>query len=219
FEAAVEEAPGLAFPVLGLPGFRQDGIGIVTNRQIDISNFGFAAQLHGFTNSPPGSYYAVRFPGSQIAAIEPGHDILIQAGTFLTFVDDHSAVPLFAEAFLATGSASGGTATLDLAHPLARTDSFLAKDRGIASFYFPDSEELGRRVRKGIAQGSIHDLFLVLRLPTATPFPGVHGLPPQIGLDAGSPIFGYSYLSDDGVTWKQTSRYNFMFSLILSEAP
>ena len=44
-----------------------------------------------------------------------------------------------------------------------------------------------------------------------------------VGLDGNvavndSPIFGYSFFSDDGgVNWTRTNTYNFLFSLILSQ--
>jgi hypothetical protein len=81
---------------------------------------------------------------------------------------------------------------------------------------------LGKLVRKGIERGDIQNLFLVLRLPTTTPFPGVSALPPTIGLDGGvasndAPIFGYSYTSPDGVTWTQSTTFNFRFSLVMTK--
>jgi hypothetical protein len=84
---------------------------------------------------------------------------------------------------------------------------------------------LGQVVRAKIASGEIQNLFLVLRLPTTTPFPGVSGVPPLIGLDGGNatndvPIFGLSYTSDDGgATFNQVTNFNFRFSLIVTAAP
>jgi hypothetical protein len=78
-------------------------------------------------------------------------------------------------------------------------------------------------VRRGIARGEIQNLFLVLRLPTTLPYPGVSAQPPFIGLDGvpgGSndvPIFGLSYVSNDGVAFNRNNLFNFRFSLGLSE--
>jgi hypothetical protein len=72
--------------------------------------------------------------------------------------------------------------------------------------------------------GWIDDLVLVLQIPTTTPFPGVSGQPPLIGLDGGVatndvPIFGLSYVSDNGgATWSRPA-FNFRFSLVLAEPP
>ncbi|HSF39540.1 MAG TPA: hypothetical protein VLT87_07080, partial [Thermoanaerobaculia bacterium] len=111
--------------------------------------------------------------------------------------------------------------TIDLANPLETTTSFLAADNDFAPFYFKNPHELGKRVKREIEKGRITDLFLVLRLPQA-PFPGVSAFPPFIGLDGGLavndvPIFGLSYISEDGVTFEQLANFNFRFQLIVSE--
>ncbi|MEK6286263.1 MAG: hypothetical protein AABO57_11020 [Acidobacteriota bacterium] len=132
---------------------------------------------------------------------------------------------MFAEATLTTGTLSGNTATLDLINPLARVNGFIGRDNDFAPFYFEAPQDLGKTIRDGIANGTIQELFMVLRLPTTTPFPGVSNIPPLIGLDgSGSatglpndvPIFGFSYLSTNGVTFNKVVNFNFMFSLILS---
>ncbi|HSK79142.1 MAG TPA: hypothetical protein VLQ45_22000 [Thermoanaerobaculia bacterium] len=219
-EGAIEVRTGESKNVHVNEGEVQTGIDIVTNREININNFG-TRDFVGFTLSPGGRYYAVRIPASQITAIAPGEDIYIHAAAFETILADASVVPLFAEATLTTGSVSGATATVNLANPLETTTSFLAQDTDFAPFYFKNPHELGKRVRREIAEGRITDLFLVLRLPQA-PFPGVSALPPLIGLDGGVavndvPIFGLSYTSDDGVTFNQVANFNFRFQLIVSE--
>ena len=222
WRSAIEVDPGFALPVAGVPSLTVRHIDFVTNNQINISNFG-SRDFIGFTGQPAGSYYAVRIPASQISAVNPGGDLYIQEALYDTFVVDASVVPVFAEATLATGTVSGGTATLDLAHPLARVTRFVGQDNDFAPFYFPLPSVLGRQVRRGIDRGDIQNLFLVLRLPTTTPFPGVSATPPTIGLDGGNatndvPIFGYSYVSADGVTWTQVTNFNFRFSLVVTKA-
>jgi hypothetical protein len=222
-EGAVEKRFGEAKNVHVNEGETQAGIDFVTNRTIKISNFG-DRNFIGFTAQPGGSYYAVRIPASQIAAINPGQEIYIQAGAFETALLDASTVPLFAEAVLTTGTvdAATGAATVNLADPLEATAGFLAADNDFAPFYFKNPHELGRRVRREIEAGTITDLFLVLRLPQG-PFAGVSATPPVIGLDGGVPandvpIFGLSYTSTDGVTFNRVNNFNFRFSLILSPA-
>jgi hypothetical protein len=221
-ESAVEADPGFAVPVAGVPSLTIPHIDFVTNNQVTIGNFG-SRDFVGFTGQPAGSYYAVRVPASQISAVNPGGDLYIQEALFDTFVFDASVVPAFAEADLVTGTVSGGTATLDLDHPLARATRFIGRDNDFAPFYFPLPNVLGKLVRRGIDRGDIQNLFIVLRLPTATPFPGVSALPPTIGLDGGVasndvPIFGYSYVSTDGATWNQVTNFNFRFSLVVTRA-
>lgn len=219
-DEAIEAQPGFALPVVGAPGLTVSHIDLVTNDQINIGNFG-SRDFFGFVNQPAGSYYAVRIPASQISAINPGGDIYIQEALYDTFHFDASVPPIFAEASLVTGTVSGGTATLDLAHPLAKVTRFVGQDNDFAPFYFPFPELLGRQVLRGIEHGKIQNLFIVLRLPTTTPFPGVSGLPPVIGLDGGRatndvPINGYSYSSTDGTTWTQETSFNFRFALVVT---
>ena len=77
-------------------------------------------------------------------------------------------------------------------------------------------------MRRGIHRGQIENLFLVLRVPTSTPFPGTSGTPPLIGLDGDTnendmPIFGLSFYSNDkGATFRQRTDVNFMFRLVIS---
>lgn len=220
FESAHEENPGFAFPVISLPSFTAGNVNLVTNDQINIENFG-STDFFGLTSAPPGSYYAVQFPASQISSINPGGDLLIQEGAFDTFVTKASDVPLFAEATLTTGTVSGSTATLDLAHPLARQTSFIGRDHDFAPFFFPFPEALGKLVHQKIVHGEIQNLFLVLRLPTL-PFPSASGQPPYILVDGGHatndvPIFGLSYTSPDGVTFTRNNTFNFRFSLIVAK--
>jgi hypothetical protein len=220
-DSGVEVNPGFAFPVTGLPNFTLAGVNFVTNDQVNINNFG-SRDFVGFTGSQPGTYYAVRIPASQISAINPGGDLYIQEAAFDTFDFDASVVPTYAEATLATGTVSGATATVDLAHPLAKVTGFIGQDNDFAPFYFPLPDVLGKLVRKKIDRGDLQNLFIVLRVPMSTPYPGVSGLPPLIRLDGGvavndAPIFGLSYTSTDGVTWNQVNNFNFRFSLIVTK--
>jgi hypothetical protein len=54
----------------------------------------------------------------------------------------------------------------------------VAQDNDLARLFFPNPAALGETVRAGIAAGEIQNLFLVLRVPTTTPFPGVSQRPP-----------------------------------------
>jgi hypothetical protein len=223
-DSANEVHPGLSIPVPAVAGLTANNINLVTNRQFEIANFG-ARDFVGFTGAPAGRYYAVRIPASQITALDPGNDLVMQTATFLTIMADASVPPIYAEAILTTGTVSGSTATINLAHPLVRDTRFFAQDNDFAPLYFPLPEVTNLFVRHGIQTGSIQNLFLVLRIPTTTPFAGPSALPPLIGLDGGvpsndAPIFGYSYISDDGgATFTQNTTYNFMFSLLFSEKP
>lgn len=166
----------------------------------------------------------MRIPASQFTALTPPAG-LVHGGLFDTAVVDASVVPRFAEAIFTTGTvAPDGSATLDLDDPLASQRKFVGQDGDFAPWFFDRPGALARRIKRGIERGTITDLFLVLRLPTSAPFPGVSALPPLIGLDGGvtpndAPIFGYSYTSADGVSFTRSATFNFRFSLVLSEPP
>jgi hypothetical protein len=102
-------------------------------------------------------------------------------------VADASVVPVFAKAMLTTGTVNGTTVTVNIARPLAEKNNFVGQDRDLSPFYFLTPRLLGAAVLKGIERGEIQNLFIVLQVPTTTPFPGVSVQPPFVGLDGGSP--------------------------------
>ena len=221
-EDDIELRPGQRKNVAVLAGTVSSDVNMTTTRNININNFG-DRNFIGFSQAPGGMYYAVRVPGSQIIAAAAAGPIAFHSIGYDTAVVDGSVVPAFAEATLATGSSTGATATINLAEPLERVSGFIGQDDDFAPFFFKNGHDLAGRVLQGISDGSITDLFLVLRLPPG-PFPGVSAAPPLIGLDGGAgvtndvPIFGLSYVSDDGgVSFRQNTHYNFRFSLVLSE--
>jgi hypothetical protein len=226
-EDAREVRLGEKFPVAVLPHLNiSSGINIVTSDSININNFG-DRNFVGFTGVSAGSLYAVQIPASQIAAANPGGGLLIQGVAFDTAVANASVVPVFAKAVLTTGTVNGTSATIDLAHPLAQQNKFVGQDDDFAPFYFLTPRVLGAVVQKGIEKGMIQNLFIVLQVPTTTPFPGVSGQPPFIGLDGAgtpdgqpndAPILGQSFFSPDGgATWVRDARFNYRFSLIVSK--
>jgi hypothetical protein len=224
-EGAVEDRIGAAVPVpVNAGDSSSSGIDVVTNALFEIANFG-NRNFVGFTGQAPGSYYAVRIPASQVEAAMAGGATRVQAARFNTTVADASVVPVFAEATLTTGTETATGAIVDLAKPLARAYGFVGQDNDFASLYFNSPDGLGSKVAQAISKGGTDGVYLVLRLPETTPFPGVSGLPPLIGLDGGvaandAPIFGLSYLSTDGGgTFNRVGNFNFMFSLMLSAEP
>jgi hypothetical protein len=245
-EAALEAGPQRAKRITVKRGKTVSGIDFVTNRTISIENFGAAdfgtctlARRTGVV-TPPGRFYAVRVPAEQIT--QAGENLLMQGVTFFTApCSDSSVTPVFAKALLTTGDVrSDGTADIELQRPLARVVNFVGQDNDFAPWYFPNARQLGRRVGKKIARGKIRNLFLVLELPTETPFPGAHGVAPGVALDGffddivdndDVPALGLSFISDDGgatflpaatfltQTYQRQGDFNIMFSLLLSESP
>jgi Matrixin len=209
-------------PILALLGLTRSGIDITTADSININNFG-ALNNFGFINPPggvltPGFLYAVQIPASQVAAINPGGDILIQGVAFETFALDASVVPVFARALLTTGVINpDDTATINLANPLEEKRGFIGQDSDFTPFYFKNPWSLGQRVLRGIANNSIQNLFIVLQVPTRTPYPGVSAQPPLLGLSVGGTTPRMSFTSmDGGATWARRPDLDFRFSLVTS---
>ena len=75
-------------------------------------------------------------------------------------------VPVFAEATLTTGTVNGNTATLAMATPLERVTGFIGQHNDFSPLYFQEPQDLGTKMRDGIASGAIQSVFMVLRLPT-----------------------------------------------------
>jgi hypothetical protein len=219
-EGSLERRLGQRKQIPIQPGRTQAGINIVTANTFNINNFGNRNAI-GFINSPAGRTYAVQIPASQVAAFNPGQDILIQGVAFDTAVVDQSVVPIFARAMLATGVINpDNTATIDLANPIQETSGFVGQDSDFAPFYFQNPHVVGQQVRDGIASGAIQNLFIVIQIPTTTPFPGISGQPPLLGLNSVATSLGLSFISDNGGTsWTRLGTFNFRISLVLSQNP
>lgn len=220
-EGVVEVRPGRSRNVHVDNGLSTLGIDIVTN---DSSNIGNAAvttpNASGFINSPPGLYYAVAIPASRVAAYRPGETIAVHSALFATTVVDAAVVPRFAEAMLTTGLINAdGTASIDLDSPLERSENFVAQESDSSPLFMSRPRILGRRIRRAIDNGTIQNLFLVLRAPIETPFPGISGQPPLVGLSTVAPTSGLSFVSTDGATFTPLPTLDIVFSLVLSPVP
>jgi hypothetical protein len=215
-EDDVEVRPGRSRNVRVRNGKTTSGIDIVTNNSSNIGNF-TAFNAIGFINSPPGLYYAVAIPASRIAEFRPGEEIAVHSGLFTTAVADASVVPRFAEATLTTGSINDdGTASINLDAPLERAENFVGQETDASPLFMSKPRALGRQIRRQVDDGTIQNLFLVLRSPTETPFAGVSGQPPLVGLSSTAPISGLSFVSTDGVTFTRHPTLDIVFSLVLS---
>ncbi len=204
-------------PILSILGLTRSGIDIVTADSININNFGPLNGI-GFLNLQPGTLFAMQIKASQITAINPGGEILIQGVAFDTNVFDASTVPVYAKAMLTTGVENpDNTVSIDLANPLEVKNGFVGQDGDLAPFYFKNPWSLGRKVQNGIADGSIQNLFIVLQVPTTIPYPGANGQPPLIGLSSTGPTPSMSHTSvNGGITWDRNLAFNYRFSLVTS---
>ena len=167
-EGALEREPDQDKNVHVNAGQTNDGTNIITNNQITIAGFG-ARNAIGFINPPPGGFiYAVQFPASQITALNGGNPTLIQMGLFDSSVVDASVPVAFARAMLTTGVINPDTtATVDLANPLDSSIAFLGQETDFSPYFFKNPHDLSERIRAGIADGSIQNLFLVLQINPA----------------------------------------------------
>jgi hypothetical protein len=208
-------------------GQTRSDIDIITSDDINIESFG-SRDFVGFTLAPAGRIYAVRVPASLIAGASMDRQLWLKAMAFHTGTVDASIAPTFAEALLTTGTVNpdGSIASIELHWPLARVRTMVGQDDDLTPIFFNELHGalLGQIIQFGVELGAIENLFLVLRVPsTPPPFPGISGRPPLIGLDGGVtandvPIFGFSYVSDDGgTTYTQRTDFNFRFSLRFAE--
>lgn len=220
FDDDDEARPGFSRNVHVSEGRTTDHINIVTNNAFNISNFG-ALNAIGFVNSPPGRYYAVQVPAAQISAFMPDERIVVHSALFETHVVDASTVPVFSEVMLTTGTINAdGSAAIDLDDPLDSDEMFVGQETDFSPFFIKQPRRLANKIRRGIARGDIQNLFLVLRIPTTTPYPGISGQPPLIGLNVTAPILGLSFVSSDGgATFSKVTNANFRFSLVLAQLP
>lgn len=220
-EAALERDPGDAKNAHVNAGQVTGGTNIITNQVITINPFGARTNI-GFINPGANNFvYAVRFPASEISALNGGNPVLLQAGLFDSSVVDASVPVLFARAMLTTGTVNPDTtATINMATPLTSSLAFLSGETDAGVFYFKNPHDLSEVVRVGIANGTITDLFLVLQIPNP-PFPGVSVQPPLIGLSTQAPILGRSFLSLNGgaTNFARRNDLNFRFSLVASQIP
>jgi hypothetical protein len=95
----------------------------------------------------------------------------------------------------------------------------VGQDNDFSPLFVQHPRQTARRIRRGIENGEITHVFLVLRIPTTTPYPGVSGQPPLIGLNTTGTLFGLSFISSDGVSFTPVTTLNFRFSLVLSATP
>lgn len=219
-EGAIEREPGDSKNAHVNPGHVKSGVDITTNNVIQIQGFGARTNI-GFINPPAGGFiYATQFPASQISALNGGNPTLLQAGLYDTTVVDASVPVVFAKVTLTTGVINPDTtATIDLANPLASESLFVAQDLDFSPFYFKNPHDLSERIRAGIADGSIQNLFLTIQIQSA-PFAGVSAQPPLLGLSTQAPILGRSFLSTNGgLTFTRRNDLNFRIGMVASQIP
>jgi hypothetical protein len=209
---------GEATPLLALPFFDRQRIDFTTVRSARVGNLG-ARLGFGFTDVLPGAYYATSVPvASLLERFPDGFDV--QGALFETRVFDSSAVPLFDQAAIVPGKvdAAGNILSIDLNRPLLNKRDFLALDIDSSPLYALNPRGLAHRIRAGYEAGQFDTLFLVIRVPQGTPFPGPAGLPPVIGVAGSNASGSFSYLSEDGGTTFDRLNFGWRFQLSVTPA-
>jgi Matrixin len=221
-DAAVEFLPGRADTFEVHAGQVVDRIDAVTNRTIDVNNFGplsfvSIAALEDPAGNIPTPFVAVRVPAARFAEVTGASGTPILAALFFTAPFDPSPVQRFPQAMLTTGAVHpDGTASVDLERPLARVRDLVSRDLDFTPVFFDDSIGLGRRVSDEISRGAIENLFLVLEIPPP-PYPGPSAQPPLLGLSCHHQRETLSYYTLDGVTFIPLRFCEVLFSLIVAE--
>jgi hypothetical protein len=178
----------------------------------------FFGDLDGIGVGPVGRVWAVRFPADELLGVLD-QGLVFKSAAFRTFQLDASEVPVFAQASLVPGSVDGGSATLDLDHPIVRKVDFIAQENDFAPLYFKEPGDIAEDLREAIEDEGVDDFFLILELPDTEP--GASGFLTAVGLDAGQEagLLGRTFLSNDfGETFFQFNFFNLMFRLIAAPA-
>ncbi len=217
FEKAYERRPNAKKLIFVRAGQTVEGIDIITNKTEEVAHFG---TLDSYSTGPEGSrFVAVHISADDFSAADLNGRSVLHGAEFLTSVNRRSSVPVFNAAYFATGTVnSDGTATINLRRPLERRIGFAGQEDDFSPWYFRHPLGVANRVRNGIGNGSIQDLFLVLQLPANSN----RDSSPRFGIDGGVDdndvaIFGRSYYSSNGRAFIQDTDHNYMFKLVLGE--
>jgi hypothetical protein len=209
---------GDASPVLALPFIDTRRIDFRTERSAVAGNTD-ARLGFGFSDVSPGTYYVTSVPVQSILDRFP-NGFGVQGALFETLVSDSSVVPRFDVAAIIPGKvdASGNIVRIDMNRPLLQKNDFLALDTDLSPLYALNPDALASRIRNGYRTGQFDTLFIVLRVPNVTPFPGPSGTPPLIGVTAANSPGSFSYLSQDGGVTFDRVDFGWRFRLSITPA-
>lgn len=195
-EGAFEHIPGQSTPVQVNSG-SQSGVNLVANNTTRLRNagaFNSTGALETFGQSDV--IYAERFSNAAVLAQLNG-GALMTTGTFRTGVFDASIVGVYKRAGLYLGRLNGdGTATINLAAPIAAETEFVGQDADSTPFFIPDPANVSLNVKNQLAGDPTLDVFLVLEAKNA-PNMADDPRPPSLGSQVG-PGTGNSFLSING---------------------
>lgn len=219
-ESAKELAPGDSTPVtVSAATPLVSNVNFVTNRITAITNAG-PPNMTDFDDTP-GSCYAVDFPISQLVAADAGRGLPLTTGIVEGVSGDQSQVCVMQQLWLAFGTVSGTTATINLAQPLDTRTNF-----GIQQFermpWFFERKNLMKKIVDAYRLGTQSHVFLVAKTPNKPSAPNFSGKSNRPAVDMRSDGFvpaGLSYIAADCVNFTESPTYFWEMDLHLSEKP
>lgn len=204
-EGALEHNPGQSTPVQVNSG-SQSGVNVVTNTTARLRNAGALTNIG--TAAAIGVndvIYAERFSNAAVLA-QLNAGAIMTTGTFRTGVFDASVVGVYKRAGLFLGTLNGdGSASINLAQPLAYETEFVGQDGDSTPFFFDNAGSVSQYVKAQLAANPALDVFLVLEAKNNFNFAD-DPRPPLLGLQSAAGT-GNSFLSvAGGALAPQTTR-------------
>ncbi|MEP7010427.1 MAG: hypothetical protein ABJC13_08915 [Acidobacteriota bacterium] len=219
-EAAKEVYPGDSTPVtVSAATPLVSNVNFVTNKVKVVTESG-GPNMTDF-DFAPGACYAVDFPISQLAAARGGLDLPLTTGIIEGVSADQSQVCVMQQVWLAFGTVSGTTASINLAFPLETKTNF-----GIQQFermpWFFERKNLSKKIFDAYRTGAQSHVFLVAKTPNPPSTPNFSNKSNRPAVDLRSDGFvpaGLSYFSTDCVNFTEDPTYFWEMDLHFSEVP
>jgi len=219
-EAAKEVAPGDSTPVtLSAATPTVTGINFVTNKVTTITNAG-GPNMTDF-NDVPGTCYAVDFPITQLVTADAGRGLPLTAGLIEGVAGDQSQACVMQQMWLAFGTVSGTTATINLAQPLETKTNF-----GIQQFdrqpWFFERKNLSKKIFDAYRLGTQTHVFMVAKTPNSPSLPNFSNKSDRPAVDLRSEGFvpsGLSYIATDCTNFTESPTYFWEMDLQFNEKP
>jgi hypothetical protein len=220
FESAKEVSPGESTPVtVSAATPLVSGVNFVTNKVTVVTESG-GPNMTDF-NDVPGSCYAVDFPISQLLAADAGRELPLTTGIIEGVSADQSQVCVMQQVWLAFGTVSGTTATINLVQPLETKTNF-----GIQQFerqpWFFERKNLAKKIFDAYRGGTQTHVFLVAKTPNTPSLPNFSNKSNRPAVDMRSDGFvpsGLSYIATDCANFTESPTYFWEMDLHFSEKP
>ncbi len=219
-EAAKEIGPGDSTPVtVSAATPLVTGVNFVTNKVTVVTESG-GPNMTDF-NDVPGSCYAVDFPISQLAAADAGRQLPLTTGVIEGVSGDQSQVCVMQQVWLAFGTVSGTTATINLAAPLDTKTNFAIQQFERQPWFF-ERKNLAKKIFDAARGAGQSHVFLVAKTPNPPSTPNFSNKSNRPAVDLRSDGFvpaGLSYIATDCVNFTESPTYFWEMDLHFSDKP